>query len=63
MKEVNFFWIYEDMIFCLRCWRMNKKVVVIGLGYVGLLFVFLFVKKNYIVIGFDIDVLKIEVLK
>ena len=42
---------------------MNKKVAVIGLGYVGLPLALLFAKKNYTVIGLDIDVRKIEALK
>jgi nucleotide sugar dehydrogenase len=42
---------------------MNKKVTVIGLGYVGLPLALLFAKKNYTVIGLDIDVRKIEALK
>ena len=41
---------------------MNKKVAVIGLGYVGLPLALLFAKKNYTVIGLDIDVRKIEAL-
>jgi nucleotide sugar dehydrogenase len=42
---------------------MNKKVAVIGLGYVGLPLALLFAKKNYTVIGLDIDKRKIEALR
>lgn len=42
---------------------MNKKVAVIGLGYVGLPLALLFAKKNYSVVGLDIDARKIEALK
>ena len=43
----------------------NKKIVigVIGLGYVGLPLSILFAKKNFRVLGFDIDKKKIKKLK
>jgi len=39
------------------------KVAIIGLGYVGLPFYLLTKKKNINVIGFDIDEVKIKLLK
>ena len=41
----------------------QKKIGVIGLGYVGLPLALLFVKKGFTVIGIDIDTKKIEQLK
>ena len=42
---------------------INKKICVIGLGYVGIPLAISFVKEKYEVIGFDINKKKIEELK
>ena len=41
----------------------NKKLAIIGLGYVGIPLAVEFVKKGFEVIGFDINTAKIEELK
>ena len=41
---------------------MNKKVVVIGQGYVGLPLAIYAARANYLVIGLDIDIQKIDKL-
>ena len=43
--------------------KKNYIVGIIGLGYVGLPLAILFAKKNFKVIGFDIDQKKINKLK
>ena len=41
----------------------NKRIAIIGLGYVGVPLAVAFVKKGFEVIGFDIDVDRIENLQ
>ena len=44
-------------------WRIEAQVAVIGLGYVGLPLVELFVTKGFPVLGLDIDPVKVERLQ
>ena len=43
--------------------KIKKKICVVGLGYVGLPLLLIFLKKKYEVYGFEIDKKKIDLLK
>ena len=43
--------------------KIKKRICVVGLGYVGLPLLLMFLKKKYEVYGFEIDKKKIDLLK